>query len=59
MRSMSIGHGMRNRITISEAKKHVAVYDLTGSTLRDVQKSCIRMILRRNFRVFCEQEQKH
>ena len=36
----------------------VAARDL-GRAQVFAQKSCIRMILRRNFRVFCEQEQKH
>ena len=32
----------------------VTVHSVTSNTLRDAQKSCIRMISRRNSRVFCE-----
>ena len=32
----------------------VTVHSVTSNALRDAQKSCIRMISRRNSRVFCE-----
>ena len=39
-------------ITIST--KLVTVHSVHSNALRDAQKSCIRMISRRNSRVFCE-----
>ena len=34
--------------------KRVTVHSVTSNALRDAQKSCIRMISRRNSLVFCE-----
>ena len=39
---------------IDTRKWEVTVHSVTSNTLRDAQKSCIRMISRCNSRVFCE-----
>ena len=39
---------------IDARKWEVTVHSVTSNTLRDAQKSCIRMISRCNSRVFCE-----
>ena len=55
-----IVHSVRGNRVIVHSKpetnnqKNVTVHSVTSNTLRDAQKSCIRMISRRNSRVFCE-----
>ena len=45
---------LRSWYIICVCRNIVTVHSVTSNTLRDAQKSCIRMISRRNSRVFCE-----
>ena len=51
---------MRFQMLDKTCKIRVTVHSVHSNTLRDAQKSCIRMISRRTSRVFCElRSQKH